>query len=294
MGIPAHWVENKTNPKCSRCGSRNFSEIGECTICGEMLLFFGNNIVSTEKEKPIRRRIIAAEKWSKTGIPKNHIFRCIVCGCNPPKIEDIYKEGAISIMIALLLKEKPEWEKAKKIIEKVYSDCETREKEIQLVTKALVRETNMVLPLNNIETLQAEAEKFLGEGKYSICLQCLAANNENHEAELEENQESSLAAAMKKQESEEDNDMGPKFRPKLEHDPKWGEDTIDHEEYTDDPDELEEDPDWNEDDDWEDDWEETDQVEQAPVASPVPVLVSGASNEEDGFYDPFSENDADW
>jgi len=297
MGTPAHWKQNITNPKCNKCGSESFTEIGECVACGEILVFFGNEIIPKKSLRPTRRKITAAEKWSKTRIPKEYKSRCIICGCKPPKIEDIYKDGFIPIMVTLLLKERPEWQKAKNIIKNVYSDCETREKEILLVTKALVREKNMVLPIKHTGELQRIAEQFLGEGEYSACLKCLATDESTSTPKEEEK---SLAAIMKKQVVEEEKDMGPKFKTTEKPSNGWGENTIDYEDWDDDPDEneIEEDPDWD-DDEWEDDWEETDHTESAPTATSAPVPVETPATqrpftpeETAGFWG--DDNDDDW
>jgi hypothetical protein len=292
MGIPTHWKQNRINPKCRKCGCKDFSDIGECTTCGELLVFFGGEIMPKEKTKSLRRKITAAEKWSKTRIPKNYKSRCIICGCNPPKIEDLYKDGFIPIMVALVLKEKPEWIKAKKIIERVYIDCDSKEKEIQLVTKAIIRKQNLILPAKNIEEFQIIANKFLDKGDYNVCLNCLTIENESIK---HEEQKTSITETMM-QVIEEDNNMGPKFVATEKPKKDWGEDTIDHEDWEDDPDEndLEDEDDdndnWEEDDDWEEDWEETDHIESAPIATMNPS--SRSTEELEHLWD--NDDNDDW
>ena len=97
-----------------------------------------------------------------------------------------------------------------------------------------------------------------------------------------------------KQATEEDKNMGPKFRATEKPKADWGEDTIGHEDWADDPDETdsEEETEWEE-DFWEEDCEETDQAQNASTVTPAPVPTSAVPEPSGTLATDWDDDDDD-
>lgn len=291
MPIPAQWITNNPNdPTCKGCGSKEFNEIGECKTCGKILIIYSEN-TNIKTTKMTRKQITAAEKWHNTRIPKDYQNRCAICGNKLEKPKDIYESKTISIMVTMYLKQQPQYKQAVEIAKEVYNKIKIKEKEIQLITKALIHKQNIILPAKNVEKIYSKISKFLKEDtKPSVCLTCLNSNgigkiNENKDNDIE-NQQSTMSSAMKKaveNYSKESKDMGPKFKPELKKEHGWGQEVIDHEEWKDDP--VEYKNDWDE-DDWE---QEITKDKVSTNKTSTSTQSQDSIDEGEDFGDPFND-----
>lgn len=307
MGIPNHWiVTEKDEHKCKKCGSQTFTDIGECTTCGDFLLININKKPLIIK-KTTQRKIMAIEKWKSLKAPEDYICKCFICGKKANKMEKGDPSSIISTMVKMMLQEKEEWKISEKFINKAYPS-NPADNYIEFLAKALIRNENVVLPVVNIKELQDIGEKFFTGKNHHVCVECLIDKY----------------IGKKEKSKEEKKEMPPKFKQTRSLNEKWGEDTVEVEEWEDDPKELTE-PEvaeevWDDDDDWDevdnkpktspgdyddedddDDWDEDDEDnydedeededESEPyIPPPAPAVAvdppAAASASDDGFYDP--------
>lgn len=276
MGVPEGWSRSAEHQVCKRCGGENFSDIGECMTEGCDGFLVVHRVPAPEQktpdtpdqekpkkpEKVVRRHILAAEKWAQSRIPKNASRRCYMCGCRPAMLEEEVQSKTVSIMVALLVQGKPEYKQAQELMEKLDPERKKKDQEYLAIAKALSRGENMALSLGKESSQYKEVVGILGEeGKYSICLNCACG---------EKTKETSAALKI----NVESEEMPPKLKQTEQTREDWGEETIEHEEWSDDPSakEVEKkaaEEDW---DDWDDgeDWEELAKSEKAAKAAPVP------------------------
>jgi hypothetical protein len=220
--IPKHWIENTENPSCKRCGNKEFTDIGECNVCGEFLLIMPKEIIQQRK-----RKIFAAEKWAKIGIPKNVSQRCAVCGVSLEPIIQI-SDNVIGIMVAMMIRQKPEYNDAAIILGRVYPERTIKDYEIVSIAKNIIDKSNLIFPVENVTNIYQEIIKFLGNGNYSICMNCLLEDTKKEELK---STNTNLGIKMELK-------MPPKLIQDQPRDPNWGEETLEFEEFDDDPKEI--------------------------------------------------------
>lgn len=173
-----------------------------------------------------RRELIAAEKWSQSEIPRDPHQRCYVCGCKPDEeLERLVEQNTLGISAREILETNPLHKRATLLIDMALPEVKNYRRHVQYLTRTLVKETNLVLPVADLDRHSSEARRYLGEGNWSICLDCVKED-----------------LWSEKEESE----VGPEFDNDLESDDGWGEDPEEHEVWDDDPQMIDEEEEWDE------------------------------------------------